>query len=73
VSIDTIGSFAALVFSRKEDFLRKRIDLAGDELTGKQFAEVLTKTSLAVGAVREKKIMVIKCPHINRCVGIGVF
>ncbi|MFC0431467.1 NmrA/HSCARG family protein [Kutzneria buriramensis] len=36
-----IGAFAALVIGRREEFLRRRVDIASDERTGKEIARTL--------------------------------
>ena len=43
VATDDIGAFAELAFANPENFLGKTIELAGDELTEAQIAEVFTK------------------------------
>ena len=43
VAVDDIGGFAALAFSKPEDFLGKTIELSGDELTEAQIAATLAK------------------------------
>jgi len=43
IALEDIGSFAAFVIERRESFLGKRIDIAGDELTGDQAAAILSK------------------------------
>ncbi len=45
VATDSIGSFAAHVFANPDQFYEKRIDLAGDSLTGPEFADTLSKAS----------------------------
>jgi uncharacterized protein YbjT (DUF2867 family) len=45
ITVTNIGQFAALVFSRKTDFLGRRIDIAGDSLTGTEFARAIGKAS----------------------------
>ena len=45
VSVRNIGEFGALVFARREDFLGKRINIAGDSLTGLQHAEAVSEAS----------------------------
>lgn len=41
ISIEDIGKFAALIFERPGDFLGKRIDIAGDDLSGQKVAKRL--------------------------------
>jgi uncharacterized protein YbjT (DUF2867 family) len=43
VATDDIGAFVELAFANPENFLSKTIELAGDELTETQIAEVFTK------------------------------
>jgi uncharacterized protein YbjT (DUF2867 family) len=43
IAVDDIGVFAALAFANPQDFLGKTIELAGDELTEAQTAEVFSK------------------------------
>lgn len=45
VSVRNIGQFGALVFARLDDFANKRIDLAGDSLTGKAVADAIGEAS----------------------------
>jgi uncharacterized protein YbjT (DUF2867 family) len=45
VSVRNIGQLAALAFARRDDFLGKRIDLAGDSLTGKACAKAIGEAS----------------------------
>ena len=41
VAVADIGAFGALVVDRKDDFVGRRVDIAGDELTSARTAEVL--------------------------------
>src|SRR5215211_6251962 len=43
IAVEDIGVFAALTFANPKDFLGKTIELAGDELTEAQTAEVFSK------------------------------
>jgi uncharacterized protein YbjT (DUF2867 family) len=43
IAVEDIGVFAALAFANPQDFLGKTIELAGDELTEAQTAEVFSK------------------------------
>jgi uncharacterized protein YbjT (DUF2867 family) len=43
IAVEDIGVFAALAFAHPEEFLGKTIELAGDELTEAQTAEVFSK------------------------------
>jgi uncharacterized protein YbjT (DUF2867 family) len=43
VAVDDIGAFAALAFSRQQEFLGRTIELSGDELTETQTAATLAK------------------------------
>ena len=45
VSVRNIGEFGALVFSRREEFLGKRINIAGDSLTGPEHAKAVGEAS----------------------------
>ena len=42
IGVDDIGAFASLAFGDPDTYVGKAIDLAGDELTGPQMAEVLS-------------------------------
>lgn len=39
VSVDDIGRFVALIFQKPEEFIGKRLDIASDDVTGKEVAE----------------------------------
>jgi NmrA-like family len=41
-ALENIAEFSALVLERREPFLGKRIDIASDEVTGEQAAEILS-------------------------------
>lgn len=43
VAVEDIGAFSALIFKRREEFLGKTVEFAGDELTEAQIAETLTR------------------------------
>ncbi len=43
ISIEDIGNFAALAFERPGTFLGRRFDIAGDDLTGEEVAEVISR------------------------------
>jgi uncharacterized protein YbjT (DUF2867 family) len=43
IAVDDIGVFAARAFDKPGDFLGRELDLAGDELTGPQMAELMGK------------------------------
>ncbi len=43
VAVEDIGSFGAYVVSNRDAFLGQRIDIAGDELTGGETAELLSQ------------------------------
>jgi uncharacterized protein YbjT (DUF2867 family) len=43
VSIRTIGEFVAALTARRETVFGRRIEIAGDELTGEQEAEILSR------------------------------
>ncbi|WP_224364950.1 NmrA/HSCARG family protein [Hyalangium versicolor] len=45
INVDEIGAFGALVIERREEFLGKRIDIASNELSGEQVAEVFSRVS----------------------------
>lgn len=45
VAVEDIGSFAAFVIEHRESFLGRRIDIAGDELTGEETAAVLSRVT----------------------------
>ncbi|MBN2532725.1 MAG: NmrA/HSCARG family protein [Spirochaetales bacterium] len=61
VSADSIGEFAVFIFENHDTFTGKRIDIAEDNLTGTEYAEILSKTSgkqieyveLAINEVRK--------------------
>ncbi len=42
VAVEDIGSFAAYVVRHREEFLGKRMDIAGDERTGEETADILS-------------------------------
>src|ERR671932_593708 len=42
-ALENIAEFSALVLERRKSFLGKRIDIASDEVTGEQAAEILSK------------------------------
>jgi uncharacterized protein YbjT (DUF2867 family) len=42
-ALQNIAEFSALVLERRKPFLGKRIDIASDEVTGEQAAEILSK------------------------------
>ena len=62
VSVKNIGEFVASLIGRREEVFGKRFDFAGDELTGDEFAETLTRftdhkiiyESLAVSDVKQQ-------------------
>ena len=56
VSVETIGTFGALVFTKPDDFLGKRIYIAGDEISGNRFASIL------ISNVTGKQIVYIELP-----------
>jgi NmrA-like family len=41
-ALENIAEFSALVLERRRPFLAKRIDIASDEVTGEQAAEILS-------------------------------
>ncbi len=45
ISVRNIGEFAALAFAQKNRFLGRRINIAGDELTGPGYADVIARVS----------------------------
>jgi uncharacterized protein YbjT (DUF2867 family) len=45
VAVDDIGAFAAIAFDRPEEFIGQAIELAGDELTEDQLAEVFGRVT----------------------------
>ena len=45
ITVQDIASFVALVLENPDRFLGKRIDIASDELTGRQEAEILSTVS----------------------------
>ncbi|MFC0842693.1 NmrA/HSCARG family protein [Streptomyces noboritoensis] len=50
ISAADIGAFAALALQRRDEFTGRRIDIASDELTPAQIAEILTTaTAVAIG------------------------
>jgi hypothetical protein len=42
IAVEDVGRFCAWVFEHREDFLGRRIDIAGDELDGPQAAALLS-------------------------------
>ena len=45
ISVENIGAFVATLVERREEVFGKRIDIAGDELTGEETAAILSKAS----------------------------
>ncbi|SDG52006.1 Uncharacterized conserved protein YbjT, contains NAD(P)-binding and DUF2867 domains [Sinosporangium album] len=45
IAVEDIGAFTALVFSRPDEFIGRKIPLAGDELTLAQIVETFTKVT----------------------------
>ncbi len=45
VALDDIAGFAVLALERREQFLGKRFDIASDEVTGSQAAEIISRLS----------------------------
>jgi uncharacterized protein YbjT (DUF2867 family) len=45
VALDDIAGFAVLAMERREQFLGKRFDIASDEVTGSQAAEIISRVS----------------------------
>ena len=45
VALDDIAGFAVLAMERREQFLGKRLDIASDEVTGSQAAEIISRVS----------------------------
>lgn len=45
IALADIGGFAVVVVEQRERFLGKRIDIAGDELTGAKWAEILSRAT----------------------------
>ncbi len=43
IAVEDIGKFAAHVIEQREPFLRKSIDIAGDELSGEETAAILSR------------------------------
>src|SRR5665647_539362 len=43
VAVDDVGAFVAMAFSRPQDFIGRAIELAGDELTYPEMADVLSR------------------------------
>lgn len=54
-ALEDIAEFSALVLERRKPFLGKRIDIASDEVTGEQAAEILSN-------VLENKIRYVSVP-----------
>ena len=44
-AVADIAGFAALILERREPFLGKRLNLASDELTGREMAEILSRVT----------------------------
>lgn len=55
IAVDDIGAFVALAFKEPDNYIGKAIDIAGDELTGPQMAEIL-------GGVLERTIKYRQIP-----------
>ncbi len=45
IAVADIGAFASLVLERRDAFLGRRVDIASDELTGAEYAEVVARAS----------------------------
>ncbi len=45
IAVDDIGAFAAIAFAQPDQFIGKAIELAGDELTEEQMAEVFSRVT----------------------------
>jgi uncharacterized protein YbjT (DUF2867 family) len=45
IALADIGSFAALVVERRDEFLGRRINIASDEITGTKLADVLSRAT----------------------------
>ena len=45
IAVENIAEFTLVVMERREQFLGKRVDIASDELTGKQVVDVLSRVS----------------------------
>jgi uncharacterized protein YbjT (DUF2867 family) len=68
VAVEDIGNFVALVLERRSEFLGKRIDVASDNLTGEEVAEVIGARAghplgyfqIPIEAVREQSADVAK-------------
>lgn len=60
LAVDDIGLFASLAFENPDVFIGKAIELAGDELTGQQMAEVLSK---AIGKTITYKPVPVESLH----------
>jgi len=45
ISVENIGAFVAILVESREEVFGKRIDIAGDELTGEETAAILSKAS----------------------------
>ncbi len=45
IAVTDIGTFAALVLERRDEFLGRRVDIASDELTGPEYAEVIARAA----------------------------
>jgi len=62
ITVEDIGAFAKLVLERRDPFIGKRIDIAGDELTGPEEADILSDVTgqaisyveLPIEALREE-------------------
>lgn len=60
IAVDDIGAFVRLAFDNPVQFIGKEIDIAGDELTGPQAAEVLQKVLHQPVAYRQTPIEQIR-------------
>jgi uncharacterized protein YbjT (DUF2867 family) len=45
VAVENIGAFTAHVIENRDDFLGKRVNIASDELSGQEYASVLSRVS----------------------------
>ncbi|WP_329395170.1 NmrA/HSCARG family protein [Streptomyces melanogenes] len=60
IPADDIGAFAALVLQRRDEFAGRRIDIASDELTPAQIAEILTTATGAAIAHQEVPLAYVR-------------
>ncbi len=65
VAVEDVGSIVAPIFERPEDYLGKVLGIVGDELTGEQYAETMTRilgTEINYRHVSREQFAALKFP-----------